>query len=62
MTNKYVYELPAETQKDIERELITAITDLGIYDEEEEICASVQDGMDSRLIDLAELFDIEQYV
>lgn len=61
MTNKYVYELPAETQNAIERDLIEVISDMGIYTEEE-ICASVQDGMDSHLTDLTDIIDIKPYL
>jgi len=57
----YVAQMSEQDQKEIKVKLEKAIREMGIYDSEEEIQQSVQDGLDSKLHELSETIDISKY-
>lgn len=57
----YVSQLSKKEQEEIKVNLEKAIREMGIYETEEEIQQSVQDGMESKLHELSETIDISKY-
>ncbi|MFS1518533.1 hypothetical protein V1503_19030 [Bacillus sp. SCS-151] len=60
MKTMYVNQLSNETQEQIKNDLIQALSQLQL--DTEELNESIEDAMNSRLVDLEDTIDIKKYI